>query len=285
MSCVVPYSASTLIFTLLFILLITLPPLTTPLRLPIPPLTTINNDSTRRTLLNGLTQLSTISLFDDNIQPDAPASSSTPYISPIPSSPSLPSLPTFRTRSGLEYTIFSPPPSTSPPPPPYGSLVTISYTLSCLTSSTSPLQKVSPPTLYLLKLGSGRVIPGLDEGISSMRPRERRRITIPPKLGYAAGGGPIPENFWERNRLNKYTEEMGVTRYGRYVFDVEMVSWREDEGDLGYYGDRTVEVEEFERLKENMRMQGGKEVTEKFEGVQGEGTVLQPDRRNVEKVR
>ena len=46
-----------------------------------------------------------------------------------------------------------------------------------------------------------------------------------------------------------------------------------------------MEVEEFERLKENMRMQGGKEVTEKFEGVQGEGTVLQPDRRNVEKVR
>ena len=54
---------------------------------------------------------------------------------------------------------------------------------------------------------------------------------------------------------------------------------------LLFFARRTVEVEEFERLKENMRMQGGKEVTEKFEGVQGEGTVLQPDRRNVEKVR
>lgn len=105
-----------------------------------------------------------------------------------------------------------------------------------------------------------------------MRPGERRRLYVTPKLGYAAGGGPVPENFWERDRLNKMTDEMVQTRYGRYIFDVELIGYREDEADLGYYKDKTIEPEDFEKLKESMRLQGGREVEEKFEGSVGEGT-------------
>ena len=43
-------------------------------------------------------------------------------------------------------------------------------------------------TPYIVALGQGRIIAGMDRGLVDMCLWERRRITIPPHLGYGARG-------------------------------------------------------------------------------------------------
>jgi FKBP-type peptidyl-prolyl cis-trans isomerase len=76
-----------------------------------------------------------------------------------------------------------------------GQLVKVHYTgwLSDRTKFDSSVDRGQP---FQFPLGAGRVIQGWDEGVAGMAVGGRRRLIIPPDLGYGArgAGGVIPPN-------------------------------------------------------------------------------------------
>ncbi|CAI0404353.1 unnamed protein product, partial [Linum tenue] len=62
---------------------------------------------------------------------------------------------------------------------------------------------------FIFRLGVGQVIKGWDVGVNGMRAGDKRRLTIPPAMGYGheGAGNKIPPNSW-------------------LVFDVELVNVR-----------------------------------------------------------
>jgi FKBP-type peptidyl-prolyl cis-trans isomerase len=99
---------------------------------------------------------------------------------------------TITTPSGLKYTTLKVGKGATPKP---GQTVFVHYT-GTLTNGKkfdSSRDKGEP---FSFPVGQGRVIPGWDEALNTMKVGERRKLTIPPKLGYGAAGagGTIPPN-------------------------------------------------------------------------------------------
>lgn len=100
------------------------------------------------------------------------------------------------TESGLRYLILEE--STSDRQPQKGQVVTVHYTGWLDDGSGNPgkefdsSRKRGQPFSFII--GAGQVIKGWDEGVLSMKIKEKRRLIIPPELGYGQRGaaGVIP---------------------------------------------------------------------------------------------
>ena len=96
------------------------------------------------------------------------------------------------TASGLKYTDEVVGSGASPQP---GQKVTVHYTGTLANGAKfdSSLDRNQP---YTFTLGAGEVIRGWEEGVASMKVGGKRKLIIPPNLGYGAAGRPpkIPPN-------------------------------------------------------------------------------------------
>ena len=96
------------------------------------------------------------------------------------------------TSSGLKYTELKVGAGATPKT---GQIVSVQYT-GTLENGTKFDSSRDRGVPFEFPLGTGQVIKGWDEGISTMKVGGRRQLIIPPKLGYGAqgAGGVIPPN-------------------------------------------------------------------------------------------
>ncbi|MEG4048312.1 FKBP-type peptidyl-prolyl cis-trans isomerase [Microcoleus sp. Pol17_C1] len=99
---------------------------------------------------------------------------------------------TVTTDSGLKYVELKQGDGATPKT---GQTVVVHYTgtLEDGTKFDSSRDRNSP---FQFKIGVGQVIKGWDEGVGTMKVGDRRKLIIPPELGYGArgAGGVIPPN-------------------------------------------------------------------------------------------
>jgi FKBP-type peptidyl-prolyl cis-trans isomerase len=75
-----------------------------------------------------------------------------------------------------------------------GDLVTVNY-VGTLTSGTKFDSSYDRGQPYSFRIGAGQVIAGWDQGVPGMKVGGKRRLTIPPSLGYGSqANGLIPPN-------------------------------------------------------------------------------------------
>ncbi len=95
--------------------------------------------------------------------------------------------------SGLKYVDLKVGKGESPKP---GQTVVVNYT-GTLQDGTKFDSSYDHGKPFDFVIGQGNVIKGWDEGVATMKPGGKRKLIVPPNLGYGANGtpgGPIPPN-------------------------------------------------------------------------------------------
>ncbi|XP_039798538.1 peptidyl-prolyl cis-trans isomerase FKBP17-1, chloroplastic-like isoform X1 [Panicum virgatum] len=87
------------------------------------------------------------------------------------------------------------------------------------------------PMPFVFTIGSGKVIPGIEAAVKSMRVGGLRRVIIPPSQGYQnTSQEPIPPNFFDRQRLifnpTRLANGEGST-LGTLIFDIDLINIRQ----------------------------------------------------------
>jgi FKBP-type peptidyl-prolyl cis-trans isomerase len=91
-----------------------------------------------------------------------------------------------KTASGLQYQDVTPGTGAEATP---GQVAVVHYT-GWLTDGTKFDSSRDRGEPFSFPLGGGQVIAGWDEGVAGMKVGGRRKLVIPPDLGYGAGGSP-----------------------------------------------------------------------------------------------
>jgi FKBP-type peptidyl-prolyl cis-trans isomerase FkpA len=96
------------------------------------------------------------------------------------------------TASGLKYTDIV---EGTGPSPRAGQTVSVHYT-GTLENGTKFDSSVDRGTPYVFRIGTASVIKGWDEGLMTMKVGGKRKLIVPPSLGYGPRGNPpnIPPN-------------------------------------------------------------------------------------------
>jgi FKBP-type peptidyl-prolyl cis-trans isomerase FkpA len=125
---------------------------------------------------------------------------STPPVGPAPTAGKAPAAATapapggkeVTTASGLKYIDLA---GGTGPMPKKGDTVVVHYT-GWLKDGKKFDSSLDRNQAFSFRLGAGMVIKGWDEGVAGMKVGGKRKLTIPPELGYGArgAGGVIPPN-------------------------------------------------------------------------------------------
>lgn len=157
----------------------------------------------------------------------------------------------FQTKSGLKFYDFE---TGSGPTPRYGQMISFNYMSYYRKSPNSPLEMIDTTYVargnrpFLQKHGNGRLIRGIEEGLHTMRVGGKRRIIVPPSLGFIdIAIGPLPVSPSQRKKLGNIID-LVQRESGELVYDLELVMIANDENDQGYYEDVPISAEELRKV-------------------------------------
>ena len=105
----------------------------------------------------------------------------------LPGEKSLTSDMAVRTKSGLEYKLIR---EGKGAVPKAGQKVSVHYTGWLMKDGKKFDSSVDRGTPFEFTLAAHEVIAGWDEGVASMKVGEKRKLIVPPDLGYGAQGAP-----------------------------------------------------------------------------------------------